>query len=88
MRHTGGPGDVVVTRQWSDWAVQRRTTVDHTIVVRTWVEPHDPTPRARLSAIGLHRDVTAYGLAEIERYFVEMLRDIVAPHDHDGAAID
>jgi hypothetical protein len=66
--------------------VQRPTTVDHTIVVRAWVEPTDPTPRARLVAVGLDREVTAYGSTEIERAFSRLLRELVDPDDRSDAS--
>ena len=67
----------------SDQGVQHRTTVDHTIVVRAWVEPHDPTPRARLIAVGRDREVLAYGQSEIVSAFSALLRELVAPESGD-----
>jgi len=47
--------------------VKRRSTVDITIVVRVWLEPHDDQPRSRLLVVGEEAETTARGVEEIER---------------------
>ena len=72
-----------MTRVWSTDTVQRRTTADHTIVVRVWLEPHDDEPRARLVDLGRNREVTARGFDDIERAFDSMVRQLLV----DGGAL-
>jgi hypothetical protein len=67
-----------VTGAWFDLAVSRRHTVDVTIIVRTWVEPEDERPRARLTRVPDGQQQAAIGELAIESAFSSMLREAVA----------
>ena len=56
-----------------------RTTVDITIVVRVWLEPHDDAPRSRLMVIGEGEELTARGVEEIERALGSLVSRFIVP---------
>lgn len=53
--------------------MERCATVDITIVVRVWMEPHDDHPRARLAVVGEPEELTARGVDDIERALGSMI---------------
>ena len=56
------------------------TTVDMTIVVRVWREPHDREVRSRLVVVGSDEAVTARGVSEIERALRSLIARFNAAH--------
>lgn len=59
--------------------MKRRTTVDITIAVRVWLEPHDDQPRSRLMVIGEEVELTARGVDEIERALGALVSRFIVP---------
>ena len=59
--------------------MKHHTTVDFTIVVRVWLEPHDDEPRSRLMVIGEREELTARGVEEIERALGSLVSRFIVP---------
>jgi hypothetical protein len=60
--------------------VKRRATVDITIVVRVWLEPHDDEPRSRMIVVGEDEELTARGVDEIERALRSLIDRFIVPN--------